>query len=694
MEISEFLSRLSGVRGSGEGWTARCPGHDDRRASLCVRADGEGRILVRCQAGCETGAVLSRMGLSMRDLFPAKGRRPVSVAATYDYVDEAGGLLYQVVRTKSKGFFQRRRVGGGWSYRLQGVRRVLYRLPQVIRAVRAGETLFVVEGEKDVHSLAAWGFTATTNSGGSNGKWPDSCDEHLSGGEIVVIPDNDPPGRAHAEAVAEVLSGRARVRVLSLPGLSEHGDFTDWVEAGGTREEFERLVADCPERVSDGLPMNDLGNARRLVKKHGAKIRYCCDAGKWLIWDGARWKDDETGELFRMAAETADDLLRAARSFPEQRAFERFAVNSGNHRSVQAMVGLAGSLSHVLARELDADPWLLNTANGILDLRTGELRPHDPAAMITKLVPVPYDPAAECPTWERFLSEVFQGDTELIGFIHRAAGYTLTGDTREQVFFILHGRGSNGKSTFLGTLREVMGDYEQKTSTETLIERERSSTNDLAALRGARFVSAIETSAGKRLAEALVKELTGQDAVVARFLYREFFSYVPTFKLWLACNHVPSIQGQDHGIWRRIRLIPFDVQFADPGTAVGPYKDKGLPERLRAEYPGILAWLVRGCLAWQRDGLPVPRTVSSATSTLQQEMDQLGGFLAECCVLRPEAEVSARELYAAYGRWAERVGERPLSQRFLGLRLSERGVFKKERRREGFVWHGLGLAGM
>ncbi len=262
------------------------------------------------------------------------------------------------------------------------------------------------------------------------------------------------------------------------------------------------------------------------------------------------------------------------------------------------------------------------------------------------------------------------------------------------MFFILHGSGSNGKSTFVNVLRDIFGDYGQKTSTDAILEKQAgSASNDVARLRGARFVSAIETSAGKRLAEALVKELTGQDAITARFLYQEYFEFIPVFKLWLACNHVPVIHGQEKGIWRRIRLIPFTVEFHDPDSPVGPYKDKTLPEKLREEYPGILAWVLRGCLEWQRNALPAAKAVKAATGKLQQDMDVLGGFLSESCVFQPQARVSAKDLFQAYCEWAEQAGERPLSQRWFGLRMGERGNCETYTGAKGYKWwRGVGLA--
>ena len=487
--------------------------------------------------------------------------------------------------------------------------------------------------------------------------------------------------------------------------------YADYVNKRGGKRSLRRSASlDGPDTPHgpDNEPMNDLGNSRRLVKKHGETIRFCHDAGKWYCWDGHRWIKDETSEIIRKAKCIVDDMLKQAiamckdaissaddNSLEAARAFERHAVSSGNHRRIVAMISQAESEPGItiLAGDLDVDPWVFNCANGAIDLRTGELHPHNRDDLISKISNMPYDPDAQCPIWERFIKEIFVNDNELIHFVHQACGYTLTGDTSEQVFFILHGCGSNGKSTFISVLRDILGDYETKTSTDTLVEKNNSSnTNDLAALRGARLVSAIETSAGKRLAEALVKELTGQDAVTARFLYKEFFTFVPVFKLWLGCNHVPVIQGQDHGIWRRIRLVPFDVQFQDPDHTTGPYKDKDLPEKLKSEYQGILAWLVRGCLDWQKEGLSTAKAVRAATGKLQQDMDVLGGFLGECCIFESNAQVTAKGLYAAYCDWTTANGEKPLSQRWFGLRLSERGSCTNSKGAKGIrQWKGIGL---
>jgi putative DNA primase/helicase len=326
--------------------------------------------------------------------------------------------------------------------------------------------------------------------------------------------------------------------------------------------------------------------------------------------------------------------------------------------------------------------------NGTLDLRTGQMRQHDRADLLTKEAPVIYDPSATCPTWEAFLTRVMGGDAELIGFLQRAIGYSLTGDTREQVIFLLYGTGANGKSTFLETIRTLLGDdYARQVRTETLTDSNRGTgpTEDLARLKGARFVSARETEEGKRLAEALIKELSGGDTLTARFLYSESFEYRPAFKLFLGANHKPVIRGTDYAIWRRIRLVPFAV------TIPPEEQDQNLGAKLAAELPGILTWAVRGCLSWQKNGLGTPAAVTAATAAYRMESDVLSAFLAECCVTNPKGEVQAGPLYTAYKSWCEDNGEKWMTGQMFGRRLTDRGFDKYADRTRHTFYLGLTL---
>ncbi|MEN6358091.1 MAG: phage/plasmid primase, P4 family [Armatimonadota bacterium] len=707
------LSRLQNVKQVTGGYSARCPAHDDKISSLSISEGDDGRCLIHCHAGCDTDCILSAIGLKLKDLYPPKQGAPITNRATiervYPYVDENGTVLYEVVRYKPKGFKQRVPNGsGGYSWSMKGVTRVLYQLPAIKTAIEHNAVIFIVEGEKDVHNMHdRLNLPATCNVGGA-GKWQLSYSKALTAADVVILPDNDKPGREHAEHVAQALQGYAKsVRVLELPGLTEKGDVSDWIAAGGTREELVGLADSCPQweprppetqQSTDtcdtdpfDLRLTDAGNARALVGKHGENIRFDHDSGQWLMWTGTHWETDRLCTINRFAEETIRGMYDELSKLGDKQAekmLRHIRANLSKSR-LDAMVDLAGKQESVAVDSdmLDADNWLLNCRNGVVDLKTGRLRPHSRADLMTKLVPVDYDPAAICPRWEQFLSEVFDGDEELIAYVRRAIGYTLTGDTSEQVFFMLHGNGSNGKSTLVNVVREIMNDYHVKTATDTILEKKYGSgiPNDIARLRGARFVSAIEANPSQKLAEELVKELTGGDAVTARFLRQEFFDFVPTFKLWLACNHKPGIDGQDNGIWRRIKLIPFTVQFD------GDSKDAMLPDKLRMEYPGILRWMVEGCLQWQTRGLGKCSAVDAATNEYRSDMDILAEFIDSCCVLSDNAQVASSELYAAYSTWCDGNGIRhPYQQKTFTQRLQERG-FKRVRRRGGMLWQGVEL---
>jgi putative DNA primase/helicase len=355
------------------------------------------------------------------------------------------------------------------------------------------------------------------------------------------------------------------------------------------------------------------------------------------------------------------------------------------------MVALAASDPRVLipAEALDAEPGRLTVANGLLDLSTGHLGPHDPAALCTKLAPVAYDPAAACPQWLGFLDKILNKDAALIGFVQKALGYAVGGRPMEQVVFFLHGTGANGKSTLLNVVGRLLGDYARFASVDSFLTRKHAAPgigNDLVRLRAARFVWAMEPEAGRRLAESLIKAVTGDDPLIGRRLYGEFEQFPPTFVLFLGCNHKPRILSSQHAMWRRVRLIPFMVTIAEAE------QDKTLAARLVAEEgPGILAWLVAGHQRWRREGLGAPpAAVRAATAAYQEEQDTLGGFFADRCVLDMAATVPVEALYAAYTGWALSAGERVMTKAEFGSGVTERGAVKGRTNRERF-WRGLRL---
>lgn len=417
----------------------------------------------------------------------------------------------------------------------------------------------------------------------------------------------------------------------------------------------------------------DLGNARRLVRKHGSDIRHVTLWDQWLIWDGKRWAKDETGQITRLAKDVVMSIYDEAKSAPNadrREALAKHAIKSESEKYRRAMVSAASSEPGIpaLPRDLDQDQWLFNCLNGVIDLRTGKLFPHRRTDLITKLSPVHYDPDTKAPLWELFLTRITGGDQSLMGYLQKAVGYSLSGDTREQCFFLLYGTGENGKSTFVDTIGAMLGDYSSTADFSTfMLSKHDGIRNDIARLMGVRFVSAIEAKGQRRFDEVLLKHLTGQDIVTARFLFREFFEFRPVFKLWVAANHKPRIDGVDHAMWRRVRLIPFEVKIQEQERI------KNFADKLKSELPGILAWAVNGCLESQKAGLVTPDKVKVATTGYREECDILGGFLDDCCIIDPKATVEFTALYARYTTWCAANSEKPSDGRWFARYLTERG---------------------
>ena len=643
--------------------------------------------------------------------------------AVYEYHDETDTLLFQCLRyaEPEKTFRQRRPDGvGGWLWNLNGVRRVLFGLPELATRTE----VFVAEGERDVLALRAIGMAATTNPCGA-GKWlPGHAEQLAASGclRVVVLPDRDEPGRKHGQSVAaSCASVGLGVKVVDLPELPAKGDVSDWLAAGHTAEELAGLVAAAPHwapsteaaaepglgpdaGVSTPLAIRyeqtasaqatfnrtDSGNAEYFAARHGRDVRFDHRRGRWLLWGAHSWKVDADAEIRRRAKGAMRQRFQDAGTLedPEARgSAAKWAIASESRGRLDALLFLAQA-EPVIADAgdgWDANPMLLGVPNGVIDLRTGDLRPGRREDRITMGGTVPYDPAATCPRWEQFNTEVFI-DPALIGFVHRAVGYTLTGMTSEQCLFLCYGTGANGKGTFTNTLKWILGDYAWNMPFATIEIRDRAAIpNDLAALVGRRFVITSETNDGTRLNEARIKALTGCDPITARFLHQEFFEFEPAAKFWLSVNHRPVVRDDSRGFWRRIRLLPFTQMFP-----VSPR----LADELRGEASGILAWAVRGCLAWQRDGLKPPPVVLDATREYQRDSDPLAEFLDEACELDVNAETGASELYEHYKRWAERHGlselERITSTMF-GRKMAER--FAKRKRGPITVYQGLSRRG-
>ena len=436
----------------------------------------------------------------------------------------------------------------------------------------------------------------------------------------------------------------------------------------------------------------DLGNSEIMAALFGQELKFCSKWKKWLVWDETKWATDEKRLIWQKATQTIKQMYILGMKIGDhdkRSAFMSHVAKTESVNKIRAMIELASSHSGIAVSpdELDNDPWLLNATNGTIDLKTKVLRSHNKGNLITKIIPVVFDENAQCNRWQLFLEEVI-GDKATIDFIQLAIGWSLTGIQKDHKFFILHGSGANGKSTFLNTILALLGDYGIQTPTETLLIKHGGSgvPNDIARLKGARFVSAVEAQEGRRLDETLIKQLTGGDPITARFLYGEHFTFFPEFKLWLGTNHRPIIKETTHAIWRRICLIPFTKEI--PLNM----QDKDLLEELRSELPGILNWALDGCLKWQSYGLPdhMPKTIDSATATYRTEMDILSSFLDECCTLELDVMIQSSELYDAFFSWCKDNWGEPLSIRGFAFKLEQRG-FNKTVKREGRFWLGIKL---
>lgn len=494
-----------------------------------------------------------------------------------------------------------------------------------------------------------------------------------------------------------------------------------------TKEEAEKYLVEHygPPGTPARIDLQDLGNARRLVRLHQGQVRYIPLWERWLIWDGRRYDIDEPGLIVHLAEDVIAELRQEADQIEAQSeaaveeakkaeeegngtsskasaeraanlakiatATRKWAHDSGASARLNAMVAVAetqpGVRSHYSV--LDDDPWVLNVMNGVLDLRTGELLPHDPKRLITKLAPVMYNPNAKCPMWLSVLERCLKSNPDFIGFLRRMFGYCLTGDVSEQVFFVPWGQGANGKGVIFGTFYRMLGNYAVKATQSLLMtSKHEKHPTELTDLYRARYVLCVETEQGGHLAEAAVKELTGGDTIKARRMRENFWSFEPTHKLILATNHRPEIKGTEHAIWRRPKLIPFREVIPKEEWIVD------LLDQLKAEWPGILNWALEGCLEWQRDkDLGIPPDVEDATKEWRADMDQFQDFLDERCTLGPNLSVQVDPLYTDYREWSVQQGiQVPWDKSVLGLELARRG-FTGKRKGKGrkTTWFGLEL---
>lgn len=531
----------------------------------------------------------------------------------------------------------------------------------------------------------------------------------------VIAGDGDPAGRTFAARLAQGLVAReVRVKVLNVP---DDEDLTSWRERDGLKfaTSVVRLIAEAKEETSadavlrgrdeERFPLTDLGNARfarTFVEANGSGVKFSPEAGYFLLRGGV-WRSDRLDRTRAFVQESADRIAQIADGLqaeadadPENgskrktaRRWASWARHSQSSRGIDAAMKELAALPEVATdvNDFDCHPDLLAVGNGVVNLRTGELLPHDPALLLTRKVEIDFDPTAQAPRWEAFLDEVFPAYPDLPPFMRRMVGYGITGRTDEQTFAVFWGKGANGKSVFTDTLTEVFRELTVTTPFSTFEEKPSGGIpNDLAALKGARLVMASEGDQGRRMAEAVLKRVTGKDLIAARFMRKEFFEFRPTFLLMLATNFKPEFRGQDEGLWRRVKLIPWE-RFFRPEE-----RDHRLGEKLLAERAGILAWAVRGSIEWYASGLQEPAVVRNATAEYRETSDALAGFLPGVWTKDAAGgRVEGKILFDTYLDWAaeENLPVREIWTRQTFFRALEERGFPKRRGKAGMAFEGI-----
>jgi len=432
-----------------------------------------------------------------------------------------------------------------------------------------------------------------------------------------------------------------------------------------TDAEVNEIVSWTCEKKKD-YDLTDIGNGQRFADQHHHEVRWCPNWEKWLVWDGRRWGIDELAALRRRAHVTAKRIYIEAseENDPDRsKALGKHAYRSQSSHKLNSMVNEASPYMVIDHKDLDQHPFLLNVANGTIDLRTGDIRKHDPKDYITKLIDVTYDERAECPEWESFISMVTGGDKELAFFLQKAVGYSLTGSTDEQKLFFLYGTGANGKTTFVETVLRLMtvGEYAVRTDIEALMAKWNTGQANphIANMAGARFVLASEIPENRKINESLVKDLTGGDSMTARHLFANPFTFSPTHKIMLFGNYKPRATGTDWGFWRRMKVIPFSITI--PEETRRPFSE--VMNIFDYEIAGILNWAITGCLAWQHEGLGEPTAVNDATNEYRTEQDILQTFLDEMTESHPDHSIAKNLLYRDFRDWCEENGEKTIGNR-------------------------------
>ena len=702
--VAQQIYRQYGGRQTQGGYQVKCPAHEDKTPSLSVTV-ADGKLLWKCHGGCSQEAVKDAL---TRDGLMPKPQVNGSNGGRYREVDVYNYEGFQKVRYEPKTFRCRRKDPedpGRWIYDIKGVKPTLYLAPRLEIARKDNDVVLLCEGEKDVKNFLEtcikWGlkgYFATTNFEGA-AKWKSAYTKQLEGCRVVVCEDNDKAGRERTWMLEKELRGKCELRVIRFTGIEKKGgDLSDWLDEGRTAEEIVELVdsaslltpptevIECPT-VGQHDKRTAIANGERFVMQHGQETRHMSSHG-WMEWSDTRWHEGAEGRVTQRAKLTARSIRDEAFATDDEDERDdllKWCRQSQSREGISSMLWAAQSECPIATdySVFDADPWSLNCANGILDLKRGKLEPHDKSKLCTKQTSANYGEALTADSlWLRFLRDVTDGDKEFEGYLQRVVGYCLTGSVSEKCFFFCYGAGDNGKSVFIETIGSLLGSYATSISTEALIKnRYGSAAADIARLSGPRIATCSETSKGEQWNDALIKDITGGDIITGRYLYKDVFSFRPQAKLIIRGNSKPDVKDNSSGMWSRIQLIPFE-------TFIPPEKrDRYLRDKLeRRELNGILTWAVEGCLKWQEIGLSPPDRISAAVSEYREEMDTIGSFLTECVTVDNSGilDVKSSALYASYKSWCVENGHKPISMTALGIEMKSRD-YQRVRNMHG--WH-------
>jgi len=703
-----------------------CPNHDDHHESLAInRTQKRFKCLVPT---CGFAGIL----WDEEKAHPKKQNKAVVAYKKYDsvwiYYDSDGLTpLHRTCKTINPRKFWQEYYDPATKKWYMGltppngkkVKLVLYNLKKILD--HPDKTIFILEGEKACDRFTNdLGLLATTSPMGA-GNWNPEFNKYLKGRKVVAIPDNDDPGEKHVIKIADSNMGNCKsFKIIHFAGLSEKEDSDDWldkiedIEVEGrklTKGEILQELKNYTDSEEEYIPdkhepkkfkekgevkiipegdfrPTDLWNSESFCKKWEGQLLYCKMWNSWLVYREGKWQEDHRNETQELAKRVIMGYYRQASEIIEDKARKilvDYARRSESQRAIRAMTELAASAMPVIPDNFDQNPYILNLKNGTIDLKTLEFRGHKAEDMLTKIAGVSYKLGADCPKWLAFLDKIFEGKGDLIEYIKTSLGYSLTGDIGEQCLFILYGIGFNGKSTFINTIQEILGDYAISTPFETFLSRRGEHIpNDLARMKGARFVTAMEAGEGRKFNEAILKIITGRDKITARFLRQEYFEFYANFKLWLATNHKPTVREFSPAYWGRIKLIPFRVIIPEE-ERIPQYEDILLGEK-----EGIFNWILGGYKKWKEEKLKTPDEIKEATEEYKSSMDVVAEFIEQCCMESHRVKIATKDLYKVYKNWCDESGEEPVNKKSLGRRLAERG-YKSTRVKRERGWGGIDL---